>query len=74
MAFNFSLLPRCNAKAKSRGGAPCLQAIVLNGTGRCHYHGGASKIKHGRYTKMASAEAQQVRELINDSKNMIANI
>jgi len=74
MGYNLKLLPRCGAKARSRGGEPCMQACVMNGTGRCHYHGGASNIKHGLYTKMASEEARQVRELIKDSKKMIANI
>lgn len=64
MAFNFKNLPRCSAKARSNGGAPCQQAVVMNGSGRCYWHGGSSPTKHGRYSKKAIKERKEVKDLI----------
>jgi hypothetical protein len=66
MAFrmDFKKLPRCGAKARTNFGLPCRQASMPNG--RCHWHGGAIPIKHGRHTKIAKAERTHRRILINE--------
>ena len=46
--LDFRTLPRCGAKARSNNNNMCRQAAMQNG--RCHWHGGASPIKHGRYS------------------------
>lgn len=74
MAFDFKLLPRCGAKTRSRHGAPCQQAIVMNGTGRCHWHGGASNIRHGNYTKKAINERRAVQEIIKTCSQLLRTI
>lgn len=51
MGCSLKLLPRCGKKSKSRGEAPCKQACVMNGSGRCYWRGGASPFKHEKYTK-----------------------
>jgi hypothetical protein len=40
--------PLCGAKARTRGGAPCLNISMANG--RCFLHGGKAPIKHGNRT------------------------
>lgn len=71
MTFNFKLLPRCGAKARSRDGEPCKQAQVMNGSGRCYWHGGATPKKHGQYSKKTMEERKNFRQLIKDVKNNI---
>lgn len=74
MAGDFNLLPRCGAKAKSRGGEPCKQPCVMNGTGRCYWHGGASRVKHGHYTKRSMQEKKQVRSTIKEAQEVLRNM
>jgi anthranilate phosphoribosyltransferase len=74
MAFNFKRLPRCGAKAKSREGKPCQQAVVMNGSGRCYWHGGAKSIKHGRYTAQAIRHRKEVRTFIRECKQNLSFI
>ena len=57
------LLPRCGAYARSSG-RPCLQPAMANG--RCHFHGGKSKKKHGQFTKQAVKKRQNARKVITD--------
>ena len=40
--------PLCGAKARTRGGAPCLNISMANG--RCFLHGGKVPIKRGKRT------------------------
>lgn len=62
---NLKLAPRCGAKARSRGGLPCMQVAMANG--RCQYHGGKNPIKHGRYSKQTEKkrreESQQIKAI-----------
>ena len=70
--------PRCGAK--TRKGTPC-QAPALSGKARCRMHGGAAgsgapkgnqnALKHGLYTKEASALRKHVRELLQKGKELI---
>ena len=81
---NFTMLPRCGAKAKSRGGAPCQRAAMANG--RCRLHGGLStgpktpegierirraKTKHGRRSKRAKAERASYRDLLRACRELL---
>ncbi len=63
MAFDFRKLPRCGAKARSNGYQPCRQAAMKNG--RCYFHGGATPIKHGFYTKKAIQERRKLKNFLN---------
>ena len=69
---------RCGAKTRS--GKPCL-APAVNGKARCRMHGGApgsgaphgnkNALKHGHYTRKALVERRLVRQLINQSRDLI---
>jgi hypothetical protein len=58
-------LHRCGARTRS--GTPCKRPGRLC-NGRRRMHGGASKVKHGKYTKKAMAEQRRVRELVRDAR------
>jgi glucans biosynthesis protein len=72
---------RCGAK--SRSGKPCRSPAVA-GKKRCRMHGGAAgsgaprgnknAFKHGRYTREAIAERQQLRALLRQSRSLIQQI
>jgi len=71
MAFDFSMLPRCGAKARSRNGEPCLQAVMMNGSGRCYWHGGCvsrTNSKHRRYANVNIQERRKIRMFIKQCK------
>jgi hypothetical protein len=74
MAFLFSKLPRCGAKARSNGGKPCRQAVVMNGSERCHWHGGSAAVRHTRYTKKAKAERRSNRKFIGDIRKAVPSL
>ncbi len=59
---------KCGAYARSSGQA-CKQYALANG--RCHYHGGKTPIKHGRRTKVVSAEKVLANKVICDSLAII---
>lgn len=61
--FDFSILPRCGAKARSNDGNPCKQPAMTNG--RCYLHGGKSPTKHGNRSKVAKAKRSVRRAFIN---------
>jgi hypothetical protein len=75
MAFcmNFKTLPRCGARARSNGGSPCRQAAIQR-SGRCHYHGGKSKVKHGRHTKSSLQQKKQYQSMVRDARSMIKQV
>lgn len=62
-------LPKCGAKAKSNNRNPCRQAALANG--RCYYHGGAMKVKHGKYTKQAIRERKESRLRIKEHREAL---
>jgi uncharacterized protein YjcR len=72
---------RCGAK--SRSGKPCRSPAVI-GKKRCRMHGGAAgsgaprgnknALKHGRYTREAIEERQQLRDLLRQSRSLIQRI
>ncbi|MBU0609035.1 MAG: hypothetical protein KKI08_14205 [Armatimonadetes bacterium] len=49
--------------AKNRSGNPCRQVAGMGtnhlGAGRCKYHGGATPIKHGMYSKIVTPEEME---------------
>lgn len=71
-SFNRETLPRCGAKARSNDGKPCRQIAMENG--RCYWHGGVTKIKHGRETKMAHAERTRQRLMINAMRDAVTSL
>lgn len=60
--------PKCGAK--NRQGKPCQQAAGWGtdhpGKGRCKLHGGASRVKHGRYSTI---QRPRIRELLDQYEN-----
>lgn len=75
MAFcmDFKTLPRCGAKARSNGYLPCRQA-AMHRSGRCHYHGGKSRIVHGRYIKSSRTIKKLYRDIIADARQTIRHV
>lgn len=72
---------RCGAK--NRQGSPCRRAPMPNG--RCHLHGGkstgprtaagierikAARTVHGLYSKEARAQAQELRHLVRQFRDL----
>lgn len=59
----------CNAKCRTKGGAPCLQPAMKE-SNRCRMHfGHARKLKtHGRLTMQAGEERKQHRALLKEMK------
>ncbi len=79
--YSFQKAPRCSATSK-RSGKPC-QAPAVRGWTVCRFHGargGAPKGKanaayrHGLYTAEAIEERRVLRELLRESKDMLANL
>jgi hypothetical protein len=76
----------CGAKARSRGGQPCLQPAMKNG--RCRFHGGLStgaktpegrarlvtNFKHGRRSKAFVEEQRRKRQLMRECKAMLDEV
>lgn len=75
---DFSQAPRCGARARTRGGMPCL-APAIRGKRRCRMHGGkgsgpkteagkalcaAARLVHGRFTAAAKANRRAWKELL----------
>jgi hypothetical protein len=71
--MDFKTLPRCGAKARSNGYLPCRQA-AMHRSGRCYYHGGKSRMVHGRYTKSSKTIKQLYRSLITDARQTIHDV
>ncbi len=78
-AYSFRKAPRCSATSK-RTGKPC-QAPAVRGWTVCRFHGargGAPKGKangayrHGLYTAEAIEERRFLRELLGESRDMLA--
>lgn len=76
-ACDLSLLPRCNAMAKSTG-ARCKQVAMKNG--KCYWHGGASpgapfgnmnSFKHGMYTKKSLERRKNIRQLLKTCREAL---
>ena len=72
--------PRCGAK--TRTGAPC-QTPAVKGKRRCRMHGGNSPgapkgnqnaLKHGIYTARAVAERNELRELMQEMRRLVASL
>ena len=61
-------LPKCGAYARSTG-KPCRQIALANG--RCHYHGGSTPIKHGKYTKQAIRAKRKSRQIIKEYRKIL---
>jgi hypothetical protein len=61
--IDFDSLPRCGAK--TRAGTPCKRP-GRKSNGRCRLHGGATPIKHGRYSKASVAKRRQVRATVRE--------
>jgi len=72
MAFrmNFKILPRCSAKARSNSGNPCRQAAMKNG--RCHWHGGASPIKHGGYSTVTVLLKKEIDVVVMQARQELS--
>jgi len=83
------MLKLCGAKARTNGHQPCRQPAMANGRCRLHggltRNSGAktpegklrqkmASWKHGRRSKEALEEARQLREMIKESKKLIAEI
>jgi hypothetical protein len=72
---------RCGAR--TRKGCPC-KAPAVRGKRRCRMHGGApgsgapkenrNALKHGRYTREAIGERKRLRELVQQSRKLIAGL
>jgi glucans biosynthesis protein len=64
--------PRCGAKVRTRGHAPCRNP-AMKGKRRCRMHGGKNEggkignenaLKHGRYRQALLRERREIREFI----------
>lgn len=76
---DFSKAPRCGAK--TRKGTPCQGPAMANG--RCRMHGGKSlgapkgnsnAFKHGMYSKEALDTQRLIRQLLQDSREILEKI
>jgi uncharacterized protein YjcR len=73
--------PRCGAKTRS--GKPC-KSPAVSGKRRCRMHGGAfgsgapqgnkNALKHGLYTGKAIKEREQLRDLLQQSRQLVRRI
>jgi hypothetical protein len=73
--------PRCGAKTRS--GKPC-KSPAVRGKRRCRMHGGAfgsgappgnkNALKHGLYTRESVKERQQLRDLWQQSRQLIRKV
>jgi hypothetical protein len=75
-------IPRCGARARTRGGAPC-RAPSVRGKKRCRMHGGSrgtgappgeknGNFRHGKYTRRAKELGKLVRDLAHAGETMLA--
>jgi hypothetical protein len=72
-----------SSRRGTRSGRPC-QSPSVNGKKRCRMHGGAlgsgaprgnkNALKHGRHTREAIAERQQIRELVREARKLLLQI
>ena len=78
---DMQLAPRCGAKSRRNGGAPCKSPAMPNG--RCRMHGGKSPgapkgnknaYKHGRRSGAAMAERKALSALIKRSREMVGDM
>jgi hypothetical protein len=70
--------PRCGANV--RGGGTC-RSPAVRGKKRCRMHGGAREsgaprenlnaLKHGGFTKVATAERRQIHALLADARKLL---
>lgn len=79
--------PRCGARCRRNGGAPC-RAAAIRGRTRCRLHGGKStgprdqgrealaklRWKHGRRSKLAQQERQLAREALNELRRLLSEV
>ena len=74
---DLSLLPRCNATAKTTG-VRCKQAAMKNG--KCHWHGGKSTgapvgnrnaLKNGFHTREAIENGKAVQQFLKDCRAVL---
>ncbi len=70
--MNFAKLARCGAKARSNDGLPCRHVALDNG--RCHYHGGKNRIKHGYYMKKTKMQKTKQRCAIREIRQVLYNL
>ena len=72
--YPFQTSPRCTATSK-RTGKPC-QAPAVTGWTVCRFHGarGGRPATHGHYTKEAIAGRRALRNLLQDSQAMLADL
>lgn len=70
--MNFAKLARCGAKARSNDGLPCRHVALDNG--RCHYHGGKNRIKHGHYTKETKNQRIRQRCIIREAREVLYSL
>lgn len=70
--MDFTRLHKCGAKTKSNFGFPCRHIALKNG--KCHYHGGKTPIKTGNYSLEKKRVRKAQRSMINDAKNVLAEI
>jgi len=73
--------PRCGAK--TRAGTAC-RAPAVSGRTRCRMHGGAqgsgapkgnrNALKHGTYTKEAFRERAELRDLVQESRDLLRTL
>jgi len=77
----YSTKPKCGAKTRAGGGHPC-RRVAGHGTnhlgmGRCKYHGGATPILHGLYSKVVPANrlnSYQEALASSDPKSMLEHL
>jgi hypothetical protein len=73
--------PRCGAR--TRAGTAC-RAPAVSGKARCRMHGGAegsgapkgnrNALKHGTYTKEALREQAELRDLVQESQDLLRTL
>ncbi len=79
--YSFQKAPRCTATSK-RTGKPC-QAPAVRGWTVCRFHGARGgaprgkahgRYKHGLYTTEAIEARRALRELLRESRDMLASL
>jgi hypothetical protein len=65
-------VPLCGAKARTRGGAPCLNISMANG--RCFLHGGRAPVKHGKRTFRVEQERKKKMHLRREVREINRSI
>ncbi len=65
---------QCGAKCRTKGGAPCEQLAMKNGS--CRMHGGVffTREKHERMTLKAKYERKMVRAFLSEMKGLSREI